>query len=97
MNEFININLAALEELALNEKLIGEPFRILIYLISIIEVENLMYVDQNDISRELEISPFQLNRHLKTLCNEKIIAKGPKIKNKHLYKMNPTIAWKETH
>lgn len=84
----------AWDELSKNERLVGRPTQVLIYLLGKLDFENWIYLQQTDISKDLKLQKTHVSKYIGLLCKEKILLKGPKIGNGYGYRLNPNFGWK---
>ncbi len=84
----------ALEVIAKDRDLRGEPRAVLDYLMSKLSFDNFIAVEQSVISVELIIHKSNVSRSIKMLVEKGIIEKGPRIGRTYAYKLNPFYGWK---
>lgn len=75
-------------------KLTGVEFSVFMMLLSELDYENLIAVNQSKIATELEIDRAQVNRAVKRLLSVKAILEGPRIGVSRSYRLNPAYGWK---
>ena len=71
-----------------------DQMRVLIMLISRVDFENWISVDQTEISQKLSMKPPNVSRAIKGLIEKQIVLKGPKIGHSVTYRLNPSYGWK---
>lgn len=84
----------ALEVIAKDRDLRGEPRAVLDYLMSKLSFDNYIAVEQSIISTELVIHKSNVSRSIKMLNDKGIIEKGPRLGKSWSYKLNPFYGWK---
>lgn len=84
----------ALETIAKDRELRGEPRAVLDYLMSKLSFENYIAVEQVVISKELDIHKVNVSQSIKILSDKGIIEKGPKLGKTYSYKLNHFYGWK---
>jgi hypothetical protein len=86
----------AFEALAIDKELRGEPRAVLDFLISRLDFENYILVQQVEIARKLEIDESNVSRAIKKLVDKQVILRGPKAGKTPSYKLNAYYGWKGT-
>ena len=84
----------ALEVIAKDRELRGEPRAVLDYLMSKLSFDNYIAVEQSVIASELVIHKANVSRSIKMLTEKGIIEKGPRLGKSWSYKLNPYYGWK---
>lgn len=84
----------ACEKLALDKSLSGESFRVLMYLLSNLDFENYIIIQQVEIAEKLDMKRANVSRAIKQLTDKEILIKGPKLGRTYSYKLNSTYGWK---
>lgn len=84
----------ACEKLALDKTLSGASFRVLMYLLSNLDFENYILIQQVEIAEKLEMKRANVSRAIKQLTDKGILVKGPKLGRTYSYKLNSTYGWK---
>jgi hypothetical protein len=84
----------ALEALAKDRDLRGEPRAVLDYLMSKLSFDNYIAVEQSEISKELVIHKANVSKAIKMIVEKGIIEKGPRLGKSWSYKLNPYYGWK---
>ncbi len=87
---------AGLAKLAKDKQLRGAPRSVLDYLMSMMDFENFIGVDQTRIANELSMAKPNVSNAIKLLLDKKILEKGPKFGRMNSYKLNDFYAWKGT-
>lgn len=85
---------AGLAQLARDKQLRGAPRSVLDYLMSMMDFENFIGVDQTRIATELHMEKASVSRAIKLLLEKRILEKGPKFGRMNSYKLNDFYAWK---
>lgn len=83
----------SMAEQAKNESLTLSDYRIRDYLIGTIGIGNLVFVNQREVSRELNLHKATVCASIKKLCNLGILLKGPKAGNANSYQINPAFCF----
>jgi DNA-binding MarR family transcriptional regulator len=84
----------ALEVIAKDRDLRGEPRAVLDYLMSKLSFDNYIAVEQSVISIELVIHKSNVSKSIKMLVEKGILEKGPRLGKSCSYKLNPFFGWK---
>ena len=84
----------ALRILATDKDLKGETYRVLLYLLSILDFENWIQIQQKEIANELQMHKQHINRAIKLLENKEIILRGEKSGRSYSFRLNPHFGWK---
>lgn len=71
-----------------------DQMRVLMMLMSQVDFENWISVDQTEISQKLSMKPPNVSRAIKGLIEKQIVLKGPKIGHSVTYRLNPSYGWK---
>jgi hypothetical protein len=87
---------AGLAKLAKDKELRGAPRSVLDYLMSMMDFENFIGVDQTRIANELAMEKASVSKAIKLLLEKKILEKGPKFGRMNSYKLNDFYAWRGT-
>lgn len=74
--------------------LTGNDYNVLMMMLSRLDYENLLVVNQSELAKKLGIERSHFSRSLKRLIDEGIILKGPKIGVSRSFRLNPTYGWK---
>ncbi len=72
----------------------NEQYRVFLKLLSKVDFDNYLTVNQKDISEELNIKQPHISRAIKGLCERQIILEGPRAGLNKTYRLNPYIAHK---
>lgn len=86
----------AFEALAKDRELRGEPRAVLDFLISRLDFENYILIQQVEVAKELEMDETQVSRSIKKLVDKDVILRGPKVGRTPSYKLNAYYGWKGT-
>ena len=70
--------------------------RVIMYLMSKLDFENLIQVQQTAIAEALGMQKQNVNRSIKRLLAMEVILEGPKIGRSRCYRLNPHFGWKGT-
>lgn len=84
----------SLEELAKDRELWGQPMAVLLYLVSKMDFENGIFIQQVDIAKALDIDKHQTCKAIKKLVDKNIIVKAQKVGNVSSYSLNDYYGWK---
>lgn len=84
----------ALLEAMMNGKLQMRDMQVLYYMLSILDLENLIQVSQTEIARVLGMQRQNINRSIKRLINLGVLLEGPRIGRSRSYRLNPSYGWK---
>ncbi len=87
-------NQKALELLSKEKDFKGETLRVLLFLMSRLDFENLIEVSKIEISKELDIHRVNVSKAFKQLINKGILLEGPKVGRSFAYRLNPDYGWK---
>ncbi len=80
--------------LAIDEELTGENYKILLYLLGILNFENWIEITQKEIAEKLNMHKQRISRSIKKLEQKEIILRGEKISRSFLFRLNPYYGWK---
>ena len=69
-------------------------FRVLMKLISILDMDNLIAINQNEIATEMGIHKSDFSRSIKKLLDEEILIEGAKLGQHKSYRLNSYYGWK---
>jgi len=81
-------------ELAKDREITGEIRRVLDYFFGKLDFENYIHLTQTEIAEVLGMQKTNVSRAVKTLCDKKIILKGPKTGKAITYRLNSNYGWK---
>ena len=84
----------ALELLSKDKDFKGETLRVLLFLMSRLDFQNLIEISKIEISKELDIHRVNVSKAFKQLIDKGIIIEGPKVGRSFAYKLNPDYGWK---
>jgi predicted transcriptional regulator len=87
---------AGLAILAKDKELRGAPRSVLDMMMSMMDFENFIGIDQTYIAKELNMEKASVSRAIKLLVDKKIIKKGPKFGRMNSYTLNDDYAWRGT-
>jgi predicted transcriptional regulator len=87
---------AGLAQLAKDKELRGAPRSVLDMLMSMMDFENFIGIDQSFICKELNMEKASVSKAIKLLVEKKILEKGPKFGRMNSYKLNEFYAWRGT-
>lgn len=76
------------------QNLTGEQLRVLIFLISVNEFSNEIYVDHKLMVAHLGLRTQHLSRSIKALVDARILGKTKKVGHLQWYRINPHLVWK---
>jgi biotin operon repressor len=72
----------------------GAEFKIMFLLISKLDFENHLLINQVELANELGMLRQNVNKSIKRLVEVGVILEGPKFKQNRSYKLNPEFGWK---
>lgn len=84
----------AFEALGLDKEITIQPMRVLMFLLSRMDFENFIAVEQKEISKMLGMHKTDVSLAMKKLVDKGILEKGPKLGRTSSYRMNLNYAWK---
>lgn len=84
----------ALKELAADTDLTGESYKVLLYLLAILDFENWIQIQQKKIAKDLNMHKQRISRSIKKLEEKKIIIRGDRIGKSFAFRLNPYYGWK---
>lgn len=84
----------AFESLAVDRDISGQTMKILIYMMSRLNFENYIALEQKEIVEKLGIHKSDVSSSIKILSDKGILEKGPRLGKSWSYKLNPFYAWK---
>jgi hypothetical protein len=79
-----------------NAKLSGEESRVLFAILSMLNFDNWVQLNQTGLSKTIKMRRQHLNRALKKLETENVLIRGPKVGSISTYRLNPNYGWKGT-
>lgn len=84
----------AFEEIAKDDELKGESFRVLMYMFSKLDFENYIQLTQKDIAEALGMNKQHVSRAIRLLSSKKVVLEGPKVGRSKCYRLNANYGWK---
>lgn len=78
------------------QNLKGEELRVFMMLLSELDYENYIQIQQTDIASKLDMQKQNVNRSIKRLLEIGVINEGPKIGRSRTYNLNASFGWKGT-
>lgn len=84
----------AFESLAVDRDISGQTMKILIYMMSRLNFENYIALEQKEIVEKLGIHKSDVSSSIKILSDKGILEKGPRLGKSWSYKLNPFYGWK---
>ena len=72
----------------------GETYRVLFAVISILDFENWIQLNQAEMANKIGIKRENFSRALRKLEDEKILIRGPKVSRSLTFRLNPNYGWK---
>ena len=72
----------------------NEQYRVFLKLLSKIDFENYLTINQGELSQALDIKQPHISRAIKALCKKNVIIEGPRAGLNKTYRFNPYIAHK---
>lgn len=91
--EWIAMSQSAMMQLAKSDLSAGD-MKVFFSMVSILDFENLLVVNQADMGRELGIHRHHVNRSIKRLIDMEVLLEGPRIGVSRSYRLNPQFGWK---
>lgn len=83
-------------DITAKSSLTGSDYKVLMLLLSRLDYENLLVINQSELARYIGMSRDNFNRCLRNLIDEGIILRGPRIGVSRSFRLNPTYGWKGT-
>jgi hypothetical protein len=77
-----------------NSDLDGTTFRVLFKLISILDMDNLIAINQSELAGEMGLQKQHFSRAIKKLLDEGILIEGAKLGQHKSYRLNAHYGWK---
>ena len=71
-----------------------EAMRVLFAVLSTLDYENWISINQAELGRQLGIKPSNMSRAVARLVTEGVLLAGPKVQAKGTYRLNPRYGWK---
>ena len=93
-DKWFPISQGALEQIAIDEEIKGQTYRVLMFLLSQMEYENWITINQLKVAERLGVARQRVTEGIKTLLNKKILIRGEKIGKAYKYRLNPYFGWK---
>jgi DNA-binding transcriptional ArsR family regulator len=84
----------ALEQLATDDDLKGEAYKVLLLLLARLDFENWIQITQKEIAEKLKMKLPNVSRAISLLEEKGIILRGPKIGRSYAFRLNPHYGWK---
>ncbi|GFE72318.1 replication/maintenance protein RepL [Chroococcus sp. FPU101] len=84
----------ALEQLATDDDLKGEAYKVLLLLLARLDFENWIQITQKEIAEKLKMKLPNVSRAISILEEKGIILRGPKIGRSYAFRLNPHYGWK---
>jgi DNA-binding transcriptional ArsR family regulator len=84
----------ALEQLAIDDDLKGEAYKVLLLLLARLDFENWIQITQKEIAEKLKMKLPNVSRAISLLEEKSIILRGPKIGRSYAFRLNPYYGWK---
>jgi len=84
----------ALKLLATDTELTGESYKVLLYLLAILDFENWIQIPQKQIAEDLKMQKQRISRAIKKLERKEIILRGDKIGRSFCFRLNSYYGWK---
>ena len=83
-----------LGRVACDRDLTMTQMRVLLYLVSRLDVENFIHLSQGDVARALGLRPSNVSPAIKALVEKGVLMRGPKVGRVHTMKLSPNLGWK---
>lgn len=85
----------AIEAWAKDKELVGRPSRVLLYLLSRLEFENFIHLQQVEIAKALDLQPSNVSACMTLLEKKGILIRGPKVGGRSFgWRLNARWGWK---
>jgi len=91
---FIMAQEDALLALAKDKELTLAPKNVLLYLLSQLDFENFIQVQQVDIANALEMDKAKVSKAIKLLLEKGVLIRGPKLARSSSFRLNPNFGYK---
>lgn len=72
----------------------AEAQRVLFALLSKLDFENSLSINQSELARDLGMRPSNMSRAVARLVSEGVVLTGPTLAGRRTYSLNPTYGWK---
>jgi predicted transcriptional regulator len=92
--DFMLLDLKAMEKLAMDKDIKGEDWRVLAVLMGRLEYENWLYITQKGLAEILGMKQPTVARVIKKLIDKGIILKGKRLENVNGYRLNAYYGWR---
>ncbi len=92
--DFMLLDLKAMEKLAMDKDIKGEDWRVLAVLMGRLEYENWLYITQKGLAEILGMKQPTVARVIKKLIDKGIILKGKRLGNVNGYRLNAYYGWR---
>jgi hypothetical protein len=80
--------------LAADKEMTLEPYRVLLYLMLRLYLDNFIYVTQAEVADYLDMKKPNVSRAMKLLERKELILRGPKLGHSHAWRLNPDYGYK---
>lgn len=87
-------NQEALQIIAKDKDIKWETYRVLVYILSILDFENWIQVPLSDMANELEMQRSHVSRAIKVLESKDILLRGHRVGKSYAFRLNPDFGWK---
>ena len=93
---FLTMNMSAVSKIARDRELRGEAKSVFLELISRVDFENYLAVNQAEIAKAMGMQRPHVNRSIRALVAKGIFLEGPKVGRCKTYRLNPNYGWRGT-
>lgn len=88
----------AMAQMAQDPDFTGATYRVFHLMLSQLDFENYILVNQSDMARKLGMKRPNVTREITKLCKKGVLMKGPRSGHQVTYRLNPNYAWRgKTH
>lgn len=84
----------AMSDMAQDPDFTGATYRIFHLMLSQLDFENYIIVNQSEMARKLDMKTPNVSREIAKLCKKGVLMKGPKSGHQVTYRLNPNYAWR---
>ena len=93
-DKWFPVSQGALEQIATDEEIKGQTYRVLMFLLSQMDYENWITIHQPSVAERLGVARQRVTEGVKTLLEKGILIRGEKVGKAYKYRLNPYFAWK---
>jgi hypothetical protein len=85
---------ALLEIITDKEVATGRTLRVLMYLLTRLDFENYIHVEQKEVGEQLRLQSSNVSKAISLLVDKGIVLRGPKVGRSYGWRLNPNFGWK---